>query len=109
MYILNGIFGIFQKYLLKNFYEKLKFYLNIFTTFQLGLVLVSGDAKTDNQNGDTIDLDLGASREGKYLFLLCKFFIFVFYPNLLIKTYLFFTRIKNRHRDITKRRRSHQY
>ncbi|CAO1425047.1 unnamed protein product [Diamesa serratosioi] len=29
-----------------------------------GLVLVSGDAKTGEQNGDTIDIDLGASREG---------------------------------------------
>lgn len=35
-------------------------------------MLVSGDAKTGEQNGDTIDLDLGASREGKYLFLFRK-------------------------------------
>lgn len=40
------------------------------------MVLVSGDAKTGEQNGDTIELDLGASREGKYLFL---FFFFFFY------------------------------
>lgn len=39
-------------------------------------MLVSGDAKTGEQNGDTIDLDLGASREGKYLFLFSQIFFF---------------------------------